>query len=118
MLLVPNVSRAKFPRAVIEAKANSFQPVPSKTFGMASRRNDRFPPIADVSGLPDAACMSARPTPYTIGFYVAFALWFTATQYSDPGFYGRLLAPVVESALDLGIVALFLFTVVLAARHG
>ncbi len=61
--------------------------------------------------------MSARPKPFTIAFYVAFALWFTAARYSGPSFYRWLLAPIVESALVLSSVALFLIAVVLAARR-
>ena len=61
--------------------------------------------------------MSARPKPFTVAFYVAFALWFTATRYSGPSFYSWLVAPVVETALGLGTVALFLITLIVAARR-
>lgn len=59
-----------------------------------------------------------RTKPITIAFYIAFALWFTATRYGSPGFYGWLLAPVVVTVLMLGTFALFFMVVVLAARRG
>jgi hypothetical protein len=65
----------------------------------------------------DVALVSARPKPSTIAFYVAFALWFTATRYSDPGFYGWLLSPIVANILGLSTIAIFLIAGVLAARR-
>lgn len=62
--------------------------------------------------------MSKRVTPLTIAFYVAFALWFTATGYSSPAFYGWLLAPVAGTVLMFSTVTLFLMVVVLVARQG
>lgn len=61
--------------------------------------------------------MSARAKPFTIAFYIAFALWFTATRYSSPGFYGWLLAPIAGNVLGLSTTALFFAVVVLAARR-
>lgn len=91
------------------------------SYGLAVSANDEasgsFPPIADMSRLPDAAPMSARAKPFTIAFYVAFALWFTATSYSSPGFYGWLLAPIVGNILGFSLIALFLVVVVLAGRR-
>jgi hypothetical protein len=62
--------------------------------------------------------MSTRTKPLTTAFYIAFALWFTASRYSSPGFYGWLLAPMVGTVLMLGTIALFLIAVVLGARRG
>ncbi len=62
--------------------------------------------------------MTLRSKPLTVAFYIVFALWFTATRYSSPGFYGWVLAPVVATVLMLVPIALFLMVVVLAARRG
>lgn len=80
--------------------------------------NDCYRPIADIGGLADAARMTKRTKPLTVAFYIAFALWFTATRYSSPGFYGWLLAPVVGNVLMFGTIALFFMVVVLAVRRG
>lgn len=61
--------------------------------------------------------MSIRPKPLTLAFYIAFSLWVTATRYSGSSFYSWLVSPVVESALGLGTLALFLIAVILAARR-
>jgi hypothetical protein len=61
--------------------------------------------------------MSDRTTPLTIMFYVAFALWFTATRYSSPGFYDWLLAPIVGDVLRLCTFALFFIVAILAVRR-
>jgi hypothetical protein len=53
--------------------------------------------------------LSIRAKPLTIAFYVVFALWFTATRYSSPAFYGWLLAPAVVNILALGTVGLSSF---------
>ena len=61
--------------------------------------------------------MNARASTLTIAFYVAFSLWFTATRYSSPWFYGWVLAPSVGPLLGLGTIAIFFIVVVLAARR-
>ena len=43
-----------------------------------------------------------------VGYYVAFALWFTAIRYSAPAFYSRLLSPAMAAALVLAVVASFI----------
>jgi hypothetical protein len=58
--------------------------------------------------------MSVRPLPITIAFYVAFAMVFTATRYSGPGFYGSLFGQFFQGALGLlllGIVCAVLIGV-------
>ena len=62
--------------------------------------------------------VSTRTKPLTVAFYVIFALWFTATRYSSPDFYGWLLAPLVGDVLVLCTIGLFSVIVVLAARRG
>lgn len=76
------------------------------------RSNVCFPPIADISGLNDVARMSGNKS-FVISFYVAFALWFTATRYSPPSFYSSFLSPAVTAALTFTTVALFLAVLVL-----
>lgn len=51
-----------------------------------------------------------------IAFYIAFALWFTATRYSEPGIYAALLGPMVGAAISLALVSLFGIVVVVIAR--
>ena len=77
----------------------------------------RLPPIADFSGLAEDAFMSVRPNPSVIGFYVAFALWFTATRYSAPSFYSWLIAPAAQSALSIVTIVLCPTAIVLATRR-
>jgi hypothetical protein len=48
--------------------------------------------------------MSGR-NPYTLAFYVAFALWFTATRYSPPSFYGPMLTSLLGLATMATLVA-------------
>lgn len=62
--------------------------------------------------------MSIRATPITVTFYVAFALWGTATSYSSPSFYSWLLAPAAGTSLTLSVVGLFASVVILVARRG
>ncbi len=64
------------------------------------------------------ADMRARPRPLTIGFYILFALWFTAIRYSGPGFYSRLVSPMFQDALVLATVAVFGAVGMFAARRG
>ena len=75
-------------------------------------------PIADISGLADTARMSMRPKVLTIAFYILFALWFTASRYSTPGFYDWLLTPAIGTMLMSGSIAMFFMVIVLAARRG
>ena len=77
----------------------------------------RFRPIADISRLGDAASVSARPNASTLAFYLAFAVWFTATRYSGPGFYAWQLAPVVQDALGVAMFGVFFVVTVLVVRR-
>jgi hypothetical protein len=61
--------------------------------------------------------MSARAKPFTVAFYIAFALWFTATRYNSPNFYDWAFAPIVGNVLGLCTVALFFVIVGLAVRR-
>ncbi|KHL24222.1 hypothetical protein PK98_14640 [Croceibacterium mercuriale] len=65
----------------------------------------------------DAALVSSRPEPSTVAFYVAFALWLTATGYGGSGFYAGQLAPVVQDVLSLALFAGFLIVVALVIRR-
>jgi hypothetical protein len=61
--------------------------------------------------------MSARTKSLTFAFYAAFALWFTAMNYSGPGFYGSLMHPVVQDVLCLLLWGIFVAVVVAVARR-
>lgn len=74
-------------------------------------------PIADIRNLANGVNMLARPRPTTVAFYIAFALWFTATRYSGPGFYSWLVAPIVQDALGVVTFGLFCVIAILAARR-
>lgn len=62
--------------------------------------------------------MTIRTKPLTIAFYIAFALWFTATRYSSPWYYSWLFSPVVGTVLMQAAITLFFMVVVLAMRRG
>lgn len=64
----------------------------------------------------DAARMSGNRS-LLVGYYVAFAVWFTATRYSAPTFYSWLLSPSVTAALTFATVALFIAVLVLVGRR-
>lgn len=59
--------------------------------------------------------MKARTNVLTIAFYVAFALWFTATRYGSPSFYDWVFTPVVGYILGVCTVVVFFMVVALAA---
>ena len=59
--------------------------------------------------------MMARTNVLIIAFYVAFALWFTATRYSSPGFYNWVFARSVGDILSVSTIMLFFMVVALAA---
>jgi len=61
--------------------------------------------------------MTAHAKTLTIAFYVAFALWFTATRYGPPGLYGRFLAPTVVNILYFCPILLFFIIAALAVRR-
>jgi hypothetical protein len=62
-------------------------------------------------------CMNARAKPLTIAFYVAFALWFTATRYSGSGFYGWLAGRFLQDAVSLLVWGIFFALIVVVARR-
>lgn len=53
----------------------------------------------------------------TVIFFVAFALWFTATRYSSPSFYTAMFAPVVGNVLELAPPALFVAVLVIVVTR-
>jgi hypothetical protein len=80
--------------------------------------NDRFRPIAVIGDLAKHVSMTERPHIATTMFYVAFALWFTATRYSGAGFYAWLAAPIVQDALTIVTVGLFCVVAILVVGRG
>lgn len=79
--------------------------------------NVRFPHVADISRLVDVASVSSRPKVFTLAFYIAIALWFTATRYSGPGFYAWQVASVVQDVLGVAIFGVLLVVVALVVRR-